>query len=223
MSAAARTRCVLFDLDGTLIDTAPDLGYAANCLREEAGLPPLPEADYRPLASAGARGLLRLALDIGPGDEGYLAQRDRFLDHYERNLTRTSRPFPGVAALLERIESRGQTWGVVTNKASVYTRPLMDALGLSQRAACVISADEVPKPKPAPDGLLRALDLVGLENDQAIYVGDDLRDIQAARAAGLYSVGAGWGYLGQGEAIENWGADLVLRDVASLEQWLYGV
>jgi len=223
MTTAARTRCVLFDLDGTLIDTAPDLGYAANCLREDAGLPPLPEADYRPLASAGARGLLRLALDIGPDDEGYLAQRDRFLDYYERNLTRASRPFPGVDTLLERIEGCGQTWGVVTNKASVYTRPLMDALGLSQRAACVISADEVPKPKPAPDGLLRALDLVGLENDQAIYVGDDLRDIQAARAAGLYSVGAAWGYLGRGEAIENWGADLVLRDVASLEQWLFGV
>jgi len=219
-SRSLTARAVLFDLDGTLIDTAPDLGYAANRVRAEAGLGPLSLGEYRPHASNGARGLLGRALGVTPESPGYDELRERFLVHYRAHLSRGSRPFPGIDALLHSIEAAGGLWGVVTNKVRELTEPLMRDLGLSERAACVVSADDVANPKPAPDALLHALEMIGARSDEAIYIGDDLRDINAARAAGVRSVAAGWGYLGDTVSIDHWNADVIAEDVASLNAML---
>lgn len=212
-------RCVLFDLDGTLVDTAPDLAYAANCVRAEAGLPPLPVAQYRPVASAGARGLLRVALDVAPGHPDYEARRESFLAHYRRHLARETRLFPGMDEALARFEDGGVRWGVVTNKPQWLADPLMEQLKLAQRAACVVGAVDGMPAKPAPDLLLRACREVGLAPANCVYVGDDRRDIVAARAAGMPVMAAAWGYLGEDGAIADWQADAVLhapRDLLGL-------
>ena len=207
---------LLFDLDGTLVDTAPDLGGAANQVRADLGLPPLADALYRPVASAGARGLLKVALDLDLEHADYKPRRDAFLAYYRGRLTQRSAPFAGIAQMLAAQELRGRRWGVVTNKPSFLTDPLMRELKLFDRAACVISADQVPQPKPAPDSLLLALRQTGADPRRTIYVGDDLRDIQAAQAAGLRSVAAGWGYISPGTPIEAWGADVLAATVADL-------
>ena len=204
-------KAVLFDLDGTLVDTAPDLGHAANCVRAEVGLTPLPEADYRPAASSGARGLLHVALGITPEHADFPRHRDSFLAHYRKHLSRTSRLFDGMDAFLRSLEQRGIRWGVMTNKPSAFTNPLMQELSLAARAACCISADEVPKAKPAPNGLLKCADLLQLSPTDCVYVGDDKRDIDAGRAAGMRTIAADWGYLGGNGPITTWGADLVLQ------------
>ena len=206
-------KAVLFDLDGTLVDTAPDLGHAANLVRADLGLPPLPDAVYRPVASAGARGLLRVALDLTPEHPDFAEHRERFLAYYRAHLSRASRLFDGMAVTLAQIHARGAVWGVVTNKPSWLTRPLMDELELSAQAACIVSADDVPRPKPAPDSLLLACEQLKLRVQDCVYVGDDKRDIDAARAAGMYSIAIGWGYCGDGGPIETWGADDILQTV----------
>jgi N-acetyl-D-muramate 6-phosphate phosphatase len=213
-------KAMLFDLDGTLVDTAPDLGHAANHLRTLEGLPPLPLADYQPVASAGARGLIDRALGLTPEADRYPALRDIFLEHYRAHLADHSRLFPGMDALLCTLESAGQPWGVVTNKPSWLTRPLMAALELDSRAAVCVSADEVAAAKPAPDALLRACELLRLAPQDCVYVGDDLRDIQAGRAAGLYTVAAGWGYIGTGGPPESWQADHIAWRVTDLHTHL---
>ncbi len=209
-------KCVLFDLDGTLVDTAPDLAYAANCVRAEAGRPALPVALYRPVASAGARGLLKVALDLAPDHAEFPARRERFLEHYRQNIARESCVFPELEPVLRDFERRGLRWGVVTNKPAWLTQPLLQALKLSTRAACAIGMVEGLAPKPAPDSLLRACRELDLSPQDCIYVGDDKRDILAARAAGMPSVGAGWGYLGEDGPIESWGADTLAQTPAEL-------
>jgi phosphoglycolate phosphatase len=204
-------RCVLFDLDGTLVDTAPDLGAAANAVRVKLGMAPLPLAIYRPVASAGARGLLKAALDIGSDHPDFPAHRDYFLDYYRHHLSRHSSLFAGMDDTLRAFERQGLLWGVVTNKPAWLTRPLMDELKLSDRAACCVSGDEVPKPKPAPDSLLLAVSQLRLNVDDCVYVGDDKRDIAAAKAAQMKSVAADWGYLGDNGPIESWQADVIAR------------
>lgn len=211
--------CVLFDLDGTLVDTAPDLGDATNSVREELGLAPLPDADYRPVASAGARGLLKVALDMTPDHPEYPVRRDALLAHYRANLSRRSRLFPGMNQFLVALELAKRPWGVVTNKPAFLTDPLMVELKLAPRAACIISGDQVPKPKPAPDSLLLALERTGIAAARTVYVGDDRRDIDAARAAGIRSIAAGWGYLGAEEPA-SWGADYLAATPADLAQLL---
>jgi N-acetyl-D-muramate 6-phosphate phosphatase len=218
----AAIRCVLFDLDGTLVDTAPDLGHAANHVRETLGLAPLPLTDYRPVASAGARGLLGKALGITPEHADFDAHRRVFLDRYRAHLADDSRPFDGVAELLTGIEAQGRLWGVMTNKPGWLTRPLLEALALDRSACCAVSADDVPRAKPAPDGLLRAAELAGVDAAACIYVGDDLRDIDAARAAGMRSIAAAWGYIGD-TPLEQWGADLIVDTPESLLRWLAGI
>jgi 2-phosphoglycolate phosphatase len=205
----SRVQCVLFDLDGTLVDTAPDLGGSANYVRAQLGLPPLPIDDYRPFASAGARGLLGKAIGIQPDDTAFPAHRDTFLNHYRANLSKASSLFPGMEELLATMEQRGIRWGVVTNKPSWLTNPLMQELQLSQRSACTVSADEVTKPKPAPDSILLACSQIKLSPNDCVYVGDDKRDIDAGRAAGMKTIAADWGYLGEAGPIHTWGADLI--------------
>lgn len=213
-------RAVLFDLDGTLVDTAPDLGLAANLVREGLGLTPLPLSVYRPVASEGARGLLRAGLQMTPEHPAYPQLREQLLRHYRANLAAHSRLFEGLGALLERLAARDVRWGVMTNKPSWLTEPLMRELALFERAACVISADQVPRAKPAPDGLLLALQRLDLPASDCIYVGDDARDVTAARAAGIRSVAASWGYLGDSIAIESWNADYLAASPAALAAML---
>ena len=215
-------RGVLFDLDGTLADTAPDLGFALNQQRLARGMPELPIEAVRSQASSGARGLLKIGFNIEPGQNGYDAMRDEFLDIYERNLSRSTRLFPGVSALLEQVERRGLRWGIVTNKAERFTFPLLRALALIDRAACVICGDTTPNPKPHPAPLLAAAEKLGVPARQCIYVGDDERDVQAGHAAGMPVVVARYGYLGNGTRPEMWGADGFIDAPEDLLAVLFG-
>ena len=176
-------QAVLLDLDGTLADTAPDLGYAMNRMRAARGLPALPFAAMRPYTSHGARGLLSVGLDVTPEHFGYNALRDEFLDIYAANLCRETRLFPGMAELLAELEHRAVLWGVVTNKAERYTFPLLEMLAVRSRAACIIGGDTTGRIKPDPAPLLAASERIGIAPGRCVYVGDDRRDMQAGRAA----------------------------------------
>jgi len=210
------TDAVLFDLDGTLADTAADLGAALNRLRSEAGHAPLPSETIRPHVSKGVRGLLGVGFRLTPGDDRYAALHQRFLAYYAEALCVETRLFEGIDTLLDRLEVQGIAWGVVTNKTSRYTLPVMEALGLMRRAVCIVSGDSSPRPKPAPDPLLLACAIAGAEPARCLYVGDDLRDMQAARAAGMGAVAAAWGYLGDDLPLEEWGADTILQSPADV-------
>jgi 2-phosphoglycolate phosphatase len=203
-------RAILFDLDGTLADTAPDLAAALNRLRREHGLAELSLEFVRPYASSGARGLLQVGFGVTPDDPPFERLRDAFLDHYETRVCADTRLFPGVPELLEAIERRGTAWGVVTNKSARFTPRIIAALGLERRAACVVCGDTTPHIKPHPAPLLHAAGQLALSPAQCCYVGDDLRDVQAARAAGMLAVAAGYGYLGTGSAPSTWNADAVI-------------
>jgi phosphoglycolate phosphatase len=207
---SARVRLVLFDLDGTLADTAPDLAGAVNRMRSARGLAPLPLEELRPLASHGARGLVGRAFGVAPGDAGYEDLRQEFFREYESALCVQSELFPLMQETLAEIEAAGVRWGIVTNKIARFTVPLVEALGLAGRAAAVVSGDTTPHAKPHPAPLLHALDTVGVAADAACYVGDDLRDVEAGRAAGLRTVIARYGYLGNGVPFTQWGADFVI-------------
>ncbi len=205
-STAAVTRAVLFDLDGTFADTAPDMAAALNRLLDKHGRPPVAVSSARPYVSQGARGMLRAGFDMGPEHADYADLREAFLDEYAAALCIDSKPFPGVEELVAELEQRGITWGIVTNKASRYTLPLLTTMGIAQRAACVVSGDTCARAKPHPDSLLHAAGLVGVSPGDCIYVGDDERDIIAANAAGMRGVVALYGYLGTGTPPEQWNA-----------------
>ncbi|WP_343582785.1 HAD-IA family hydrolase [Herbaspirillum sp.] len=202
-------RAILFDLDGTLADTAPDLAAAANFLRSEHGLEPAPYEVLRPVASAGARGLIGAALDIHPGHAEYEALRVRFLERYEANMVTHSKLFDSIPAMLAQLEARGIAWGIVTNKAARFTDALVPQIGLGH-AACVVSGDTTPPPKPHPAPLLEAAKRLQLAPEDCWYVGDDLRDVQAGKAAGMPTVAAAWGYCGHTEPA-SWDADALLH------------
>ena len=205
-------RAVLFDLDGTLVDTAPDLGYALNLQRSRHGLTPLPDDLIRPQASHGARGLLGLGFGLHPDDARFSAMRAEFLELYAANICRHSHPFSGIPELLQAIESRGLKWGVVTNKPARFTEPLMSILDLAERATCIISGDTCPQPKPHPAPMLAAAELCQVAPAACLYLGDAERDIQAARAAGMPSLVAAWGYLDATDTPHTWGAHAEIRD-----------
>jgi phosphoglycolate phosphatase len=203
-------KAILFDLDGTLADTAPDLAAALNQLRSEDGLAPMPLSALRPHASHGVRGMLEVGLGVLPGSPRYQELTTRFLDHYAAGLCISTRLFDGIEELLIALESRCMAWGIVTNKHARYTRPLLEALGLTERAACIVSGDSAPRPKPAPDPLLLAAQQIGLAPAACIYVGDDIRDIRAGKAAGMRTIAARYGYLGLTDAIDEWQADWII-------------
>jgi 2-phosphoglycolate phosphatase len=202
-------QAVLFDLDGTLADTAGDLGGALNHLRVARGLAPLPLDVLRPYASAGARGLIGVGLDIHPGHDEYETLRLAFLDAYTGCLSDTTALFDGVAELLDTLEARGLKWGVVTNKPHRFTVPVMDGLKLMGRSGTVVSGDTTAHAKPHPLPLLHACEELGVAPGRCLYVGDDLRDIQAAQAAAMPSAAAAWGYIGHNGDITSWGADVI--------------
>ena len=212
----AKIHAVLFDLDGTLIDSAPDLAGAGNDMRAARGLAALPFEQFRPMVGSGARGMVGIALQIGPADADFIALRDEFLLRYEQHMTKQTQVFDAMRPVLEALHAQGMPWGIVTNKAQRFTEPLVRALGLHARAATVVSGDTTPHAKPHPAPLLEAARQMKIEPQHCIYVGDDLRDVQAGRAAGMGTVAAAWGYLGIGEPIATWGADHVIESPARL-------
>ena len=213
-------RLVLFDLDGTLVDTAPDLAAAVNRQRVERGLAALPLAQLRSQASHGARGLIGRAFGIAPGAPEYETLRVQFMQYYESALCVHSRLFGGMDDTLTALESRGLAWGIVTNKIARFTDPLVRALNLHQRAACVVSGDATPHTKPHPAPLEFALRACRSQASAAIYVGDDRRDVDAGRAAGMRTVIAEYGYLGDAPELDGWGADHRIAAPADLLAWL---
>jgi phosphoglycolate phosphatase len=212
-----QSKAVLFDFDGTLADTAADLSRALNRLRSARGLAELPLEALRPHASAGARGLIGAGLGIAPEHADYKALREAFLEHYENEICIDTRLFPGMLELLSTLEARRLRWGIVTNKSTHLTHLLVRALGLEDRVACVACGDTTPHLKPHPASLLHAATELSLEPRQCVYLGDDLRDIQAARAAGMRCVAVGWGY---GQGLPAWNADAVIARPEDLIEWL---
>jgi len=209
-------RAILFDLDGTLADTAPDLAAAVNLCRNIRGLP---LADYellRPVASAGARGLIGAAFGLQPGSDGYEELRVEFLNNYAAAIAVKTQLFDGIVPVLEALRSTGLLWGIVTNKAAKFTDVLVPQIGL-QHANCVISGDTTPYSKPHPEPLFEAARRLVMQPQDCWYVGDDLRDIQAGRAAGMPTIAAGWGYCGQTEPA-NWEADAIATSPLQLLQ-----
>jgi 2-phosphoglycolate phosphatase len=205
-------RAVLFDFDGTLADTAPDLAAAVNFLRVQRNLEPLPVDGLRPFASMGARGLLRAGLGLKPEDAEFPAMRDAFLAQYEKNICVCTRLFDGIPELLAKLSV---PWGIVTNKATRFTGKLVPALGL--KPACVVCGDSTPHLKPHPAPMLLAAQQLQLPCADILYVGDDLRDVQAARAAGMRSVAVAYGYHGvDNGGPETWNADILIHQPLDL-------
>lgn len=199
-------KAVLFDLDGTFADTAPDLAAALNHARAMRDLPPLPLAVLRPQASHGSRGLLKVGFGIEPEHPEFNALRDIFLDYYANHICVHTRLFGDMAQLIAELEQRGIRWGIVTNKPDRYTVPLMQALGYAKRAACLISGDTCAHAKPHPEPMLKACEIIGVTPEQCLYLGDDLRDIQAANAANMRGIIASYGYVSKDASVENWQA-----------------
>ena len=211
---------VLFDLDGTLADTAPDLGYALNQQRIARGLSTIPLELIRTEASAGARGLLGLGFNISPSDSDYPDMREEFLDLYAARLCHDTQLFPGVSELLDQLDIRKLPWGIVTNKPARFAKPLIHLLGLSQRVACLISGGDTAHSKPHPEPLLTASHALAVAPDTCIYLGDDMRDVEACLAAGMEPVIARYGYLGNGHPPESWGARYLIDHPRELLAYL---
>lgn len=204
-------RAVLFDFDGTLADTAPDLGGALNRMLTDRGRPAVPLEKLRPHASSGARGLLFVGFGVKPGDDGFESMREEFLANYSTAICVHTRLFPGVEELLDSLESKPLVWGIVTNKAVRLTTPLVDKLGLANRAKCVVGGDSTPHLKPHPASLLHAAGKIGVKPSDCCYLGDDLRDIQAAKAAGMFSIAVEYGYSGtENGGPHGWNAEAVI-------------
>lgn len=204
-------RAILFDLDGTLIDSAPDLGAAADQMRIARGLPSLPMADYRPFAGSGARGMLRVAFGMQPEDAEFPTMREEFFQNYERRMTQDTTVFDGVADMLARIVAQQLHWGVVTNKSKRFTEPLSRQMALFASAGAVVSGDTTPHAKPHPEPLFEAARRIGVDPQDCVYVGDDERDIIAGKAAGMHTVAAVYGYLGEKQSVAHWQADDVIN------------
>ncbi len=211
---------VLFDLDGTLIDSAPDLGAAVDRMRTDRGLPSLPISSYRHMAGAGARGMLGLAFDLRPDHPDFAAMREEFLVNYERCMTESTYAFEGVPELIAQLNARGLPWGVVTNKAERFALPLTRAMPLFTTARTVVCGDTTPHAKPHPEPLLEAARRIGIAPGRCVYVGDDERDIVAGRAAGMITIAANYGYLGHKGESASWGAHASVDIPLALLNWL---
>jgi phosphoglycolate phosphatase len=213
-------QAVLFDLDGTLADSAPDLTLALNLLLAEQGRPAVPLELTRPHTSSGARGLIKAGFGFDPDHPGYPALKERFLDLYAENLSVHTALFDGVPAMLDELDRRAVRWGIVTNKAKRFTGAVLAGVGLAARSACIVSGDTTPHAKPHPEPLLHAAASISIPPARCIYVGDDLRDIQAARAAGMGALAAAYGYLGVDGDPHDWNADAVISHPAEVLNFL---
>jgi 2-phosphoglycolate phosphatase len=217
-----RARAVLFDLDGTLIDSAPDLAGACNDMRIDRGLEPLPYETLRCMVGSGARGMVDIGFGVLPDDPRYLPLRDEFLARYEARMTQETRVFPEALPVLDRLRERDLAWGIVTNKAMRFAEPLVAWLDFGGAVPVLVCGDSTPHAKPHPAPLLEAARRLGVAAADCAYVGDDRRDVDAGRAAGMRTVAAAWGYLGRGEPATAWGADVVLSRPADLLAWIDG-
>jgi N-acetyl-D-muramate 6-phosphate phosphatase len=211
---------VLFDLDGTLADTAPDLAYALNQVRREYGEPPLAYMKIRSVVSLGGAAMIKLAFAKAPGDSGYDQIRTRFLDIYLENILRETRLFPGIERVLDTLDAENRNWGIVTNKPGWLTDPLLEKMKLSKRAGCVISGDTLPFSKPHPEPLLHACRLMNCLPAETVYIGDAQRDIEAGKNAGMPTVIAGYGYIEEDTALDSWGANLIINSPIEILEWL---
>ena len=220
MTAFSKPKAVLFDLDGTLIDSAPDLGAAADKMRIDRGMTALDYALYRPMAGSGARGMLQVAFGITEAHADYDAFKKEFLDNYQRAMTVKTSIFDGVDDMLTRLQQQGLLWGVVTNKHQRFTIPLSQQMPLFKTAGAVVSGDTTPHAKPHPAPLFEAARLLGLPPQDCWYVGDDDRDIVAGKAAGMVTVAANYGYLGIENEVMHWGADFVIHHPKELADLL---
>lgn len=213
-------RTVLFDLDGTLADTAPDLGYALNTLLKEHGHAPVAAAQIRATASHGARGLIKLGFGIDRGDARFDALRTRFLEIYRDNICRHTVLFPGMRAVLDQIKRENRSWGIVTNKPAFLTDCLVAHLGIADLAACVVSGDTTANSKPHPEPLLYACKKTASRPEDCLYIGDAARDIEAGRRAGIKTLVAMFGYLAPSDQPERWGADGAVQQPHEILDWL---
>lgn len=211
---------VLFDLDGTLADTAPDLGSTVNTLLLEEGQPQQALEALRPYVSQGARGMLKAGFGYDSTHPDYEGLTERFLEIYASRLCAETRLFDGIPELLATLEEMGLGWGIVTNKRMRFTDPLVALLGLGGRTACVVSGDTTPEAKPSPLPVLHACKLLNCTPGRTLYVGDDIRDIAAGRAAGCMTVAVSYGYLGDGGPVRTWGADLIIDHPDELADFL---
>lgn len=215
-----RPRAVLFDLDGTLIDSAPDLGAAADKMRTDRGLASLPLANYRPMAGAGARGMLGVAFGITPEVPEFATLREEFFRNYEARMLDNTFIFDGVPELVAALRDAGLGWGVVTNKSRRFTEPLAASLPLFGSAGAIVSGDSTPHAKPHPEPLFEAARRLGLPAADCVYVGDDERDMVAGRAAGMRTIAAAYGYLGADADTTLWRADATIASPLELLKWL---
>ena len=213
-------RTILFDLDGTLADTAPDLGGALNMLLKEQGKPELPYATIRPVASHGAAGLIELGFGVARDTPRFAPLRERVISIYRARLTRETHLFPGIPVLLDQLAARGLNWGIVTNKPAFLTEPLIDQLGLREDAACVVSGDTTANRKPHPEPMLHASKLAGSKPEECLYVGDAARDIKAGNAAGMKTLVALFGYIGVEDDPKTWGASGLIQEPQEILNWL---
>ena len=211
---------ILFDLDGTLLDTAPDLIGAANTLRAEHGHPALDDGIYDPVVSHGSAAMISRSFNLAPDDAAMEALRDRFLTLYRERVSQLTRPFAGIPDLLDEIEARGLRWGVVTNKPAWLTEPLLQDLGLAERAACIVSGDTVARRKPDPRPITHACELLGVEPHRALVVGDAMRDVTAGRLAGAATLVALFGYICGEDQPTRWGADGLVGNPVDVIRWL---
>jgi len=214
--AVSAASSVLFDLDGTFADTAPDLGAALNRLRADLDLAPLPLEELRPHTSSGVRGMLGAGLGMRPNDAHYAEFYARYLRFYGDALCVHTTLFPGIEELVSRLEAGGAAWGIITNKTQHFTLPLLEQLGYAKRADCIVSGDSSPHAKPAAHPMHLACALIARPPAHCFYVGDDRRDIEAGRAAGMHTIAVRYGYLGTGEPIEAWGADHLVEHATDI-------
>lgn len=212
----ATNRAVLFDLDGTLLHTAPDLAGAVNDMRMERGLAPMPVDDLAPLCSFGGRGMLGAGLDLKPEDAAYAAAYDAFIEAYRRRMSRDTRPYDGIRELIRSLQAQDIGWGVVTNKAERLAVPLMEAMAFDPTPGCIVGGDTAGVTKPDPASILLACERMGVDPAACLYVGDSDRDMAAGRAAGMPTIGIAYGYVPVGESAHDWGADRVVATVAEL-------
>lgn len=213
-------RTVLFDLDGTLADTAPDLADALNTVLDEQGRSPMSYDVIRPIVSHGAAALIYLGFELEEGQDGFDVIRDRLLDIYSTNIARKTRLFPGMDKVLDTLEQRGMAWGVITNKPSWLTEPLLRELNLTARAACIVSGDTTSRKKPDPMPMHFACQVIGCRAEECVYVGDAKRDIEAGQRAGMPTLAALFGYIGDHESPFDWGADAMLAQPEDILTWL---